>query len=232
MTDTQTTSAQAVQGSGSQGSSGQSQSLGDQLYGAQAAQQGNQQATQQQQSTQAAQAQPIIFDDRRAGETVQQYVDRLKGTLKSTNAEAAKWRNQVRALAGEEGAGNQGAQGAQHNGVPNELDQRIATLERELNQERQARKGERLTTALTGALSTAGAVNVARAVMLIPPTELVLDTSGAPTAESITAAISKLKAEMPMIFTDTVGNGDGGAGNAGAGEAEDFNAQIRRRAGR
>lgn len=237
------TSQDGAQGQGSgtqgqQGGQGNQQSLGDQLYG----QQG------QQGQSQSGTGEGQLLPGQKAGESLADYATRMTSELTRARQDAGKYRTRLRQYEGDgvdaegqtsggQGTQNsQGQQGGQGNqqgqgNQPDPVQARIDRLERELQAERNARKAERTTGSLTNALASAGAVNPARAVRLIDSEALQVGADGTPTQESVEAAIEALRAEMPQIFTDVRGSGDGGAGNAGAGDPDDFNAQIRRRAG-
>lgn len=242
MSDNQGASSQAGQqgqGSGTQasqgGGQGNQQSLGDQLYGSQG----------QQGQSQSGTGEGQLLPGQKAGESLADYATRMTSELTRARQDAGKYRTRLRQYEGDgvdadgqtsggqgqqQGQGQQGTQGNQQQGN-DPVAARIERLERELQAERNARKAERTTSSLTNALTNAGAINPARAVRLIDSEGLQVGSDGTPTPESVQEAIEALKAEMPTIFTDTRGSGDGGAGNAGAGEPDDFNAQIRRRAG-
>lgn len=241
MSDNQGAGSQAGQqgqGSGSQtsqgGGQGNQQSLGDQLYG----QQG------QQGQSQSGTGEDQLLEGQRAGESLADYAKRMNSELTRARNDAGRYRTRLRQYEGDDqGADNQGSgsqgnqqqgqqgtQGNQQQGT-NPLQERLDRLERELRDERNARKAERVTSSLTNALASAGAVNPARAVRLIDSDALQVGADGTLSPEVIEQAISDLRADMPQLFTDVRGSGDGGAGNAGAGDPDDFNAQIRRRAG-
>lgn len=243
MSDNQGATSQAGaqgQGSGTQasqgGGQGNQQSLGDQLFG----QQG------QQGQSQSGAGEGQLLAGQKPGESLADYATRMTSELTRARQDAGKYRTRLRQYEGDgvdaEGQtsggqgtqqqGQQGGQGNQQQGQPDPVAARIERLERELANERNARKAERTTSSLTSALTNAGAVNPARAVRLIDSEGLQVGSDGTPTPESVQEAIEALRLEMPQIFTDVRGSGDGGAGNAGAGEAEDFNAAIRRRASR
>lgn len=219
-------------GSGSQASQsdgqGNQQSLGDQLYG----QQG------QQGQNQPGAGEGQLLEGQRAGESLADYGRRMNAELVRARNDAGRYRTQLRQYEGDtsgnQGSGqqgqDQGAQQGQANPVA-QLTTAVQTLQRELADERAARKAEQVTTTITNALAAAGAVNPGRAVRLIDTTGLQAGSSGIPTTEAIAEAVDALKAEMPQIFGDVRGSGDGGAGNAGTGTPDDFNAQIRKRAG-
>jgi hypothetical protein len=151
--------------------------------------------------------------------------------LRQYEGEGAEADNQGSGTQGQGTQAQQGQQGQQGQTPLDTLSATVTRLERELQAERNERKAERITSSLTNALASAGAVNPARAARMIVATELQAGSDGTPTQESIEAAIDALRADMPQIFTDVRGSGDGGAGNTGSGESDDFNAQIRRRAG-
>lgn len=242
MSDNQGARSQAGQqgqGSGSQGSQGggqgNQQSLGDQLYGSQG----------QQGQSQSGTGEGQLLAGQKPGESLADYATRMTSELTRARQDAGKYRTRLRQYEGDgtdadgqtsggqgnQQQGQQGNQGNQQQGQPDPMAARLERLERELATERAARKSERTTSSLTNALTNAGAVNPARAVRLIDSEGLQVGSDGTPTQESVEAAIEALRAEMPQIFTDVRGSGDGGAGNAGGGEPDDFNAQIRRRAG-
>lgn len=242
MSDNQGAGSQAGQqgqGSGTQGSQGggqgNQQSLGDQLYGAQG----------QQGQSQSGTGEGQLLAGQKPGESLADYATRMTSELTRARQDAGKYRTRLRQYEGDgtdddgqtsggqgqRQQGQQGNQGNQQQGQPDPMQARLDRLENELKTERAARKSERVTSSLTNALTSAGALNPARAVRLIDSDALQAGADGTPTQEAIDEAINALKAEMPTIFGDVRGSGDGGAGNAGGGEPDDFNAQIRRRAG-
>lgn len=226
---------QQAQDSGSQGSQGTQsgqQSLGDQLYG--------QQGSQGQSQPGAGEGQ--LLEGQRAGESLADYAKRMNSELTRARSDAGKYRTRLRQYesedAGGEGNGQQANQGSENQQGQQAganplatLQATVSQLQRDLTNERNARKAERTTSSLTSALASAGASNAARAVRMIDTSELQTSSDGTPTPESIEQAIEALRADMPQLFSDVRGSGDGGAGNAGGGEPDDFNAQLRKRAG-
>jgi hypothetical protein len=231
MSDNQGASSQAgqqAQGSGSQGSQGgqssQQQSFSEQVFGQ--AQQGS--------GTQSGTEGASLLPGQNAGESLADYAARMTSELTRARQDAGRYRTELRKYQPAEG--QQGAQGQQAGAQGNDLSAitaEIATLKQELENERNARKSERTTTTLISALAQAGAVNPSRAARLIDTsTEVELAADGTPTPESVSAAIAKLKADTPGIFSDVRGSGDGGAGNIGQQAGTDFNDLIRQRARR
>ena len=208
--------------SGSQ--EGQAQSSGSQAGQTGSGQQGNP-------GSQAGQDYSgFRFEGQGEEESVPDFVSRILGDLTTARKQAATYRTRLN------GEGNQQAQQSQQatqqnqNGDQSNLAAQLLTLQRELAEERETRKAEKINSQLISALASAGAVNPAKAVRLIDLSDLDIDETGAIVDPG--AAVRTLKAEMPTIFTTSKGNGDGGAGNGGAGgNTSDMNSLIRRRAG-
>jgi hypothetical protein len=221
---------QQSQGSGSQGNQGSQQgqqSLGDQLYGQQSNQQGGQQGGQQGTSgNQSGTGQSQSFEGQRQGESLADYVARINSELGRARGDAARYRTSLRKYEGDTQQDGEGQTEFQR------LSKQFETLQRDLETERNARKADRLNSTLITALAEVGAVNPARAARLIDvDQELELGQDGTPTKESLAAAIANLQRDTPGIFKDVRGSGDGGAGNTGGVDPQDFNAAIRARAG-
>lgn len=225
---------QQSQGTGAQGNQSGQQgqpSLGDQVYGAQGSgnsQQGSGTQGRQgsQSGSQSGTGEAQRLEGQREGESLADYATRLNTDLKSARQDAGRYRTQLRQFQGDDTKGDDGLTEFQR------LQRQVETLSSDLVKERNDRKADRLGGALINALATAGAINPARAMRLIDVAkELELGQDGTPTADSMQGAIGKLKAEMPTIFTDVRGSGDGNAGNNGGADPNDFNAAIRARAG-
>jgi len=217
MTDSQGASSQAgqqAQGSGSQGSQGSQQgaqqSLSEQVLGKQETQTGSEN----------------LLPGQKPGESINDYSARLTTELERARKDAGRYRTELRQYTGDDAKDEQGLTEFQR------LSKTVETLQSQLANEQSARKAEKATSSIIAALADAGAINPTRAMRLIDTsTELELGQDGTPTPESVAGAIAKLKADMPTVFADIRGSGDGGAGNQGAGDPQDFNALIRRRAG-
>jgi len=161
------------------------------------------------------------------GETVEAYSSRLSKEVSDARKEAARYRTELRKLAGETTPGDDGLTDFQR------LQKQVENLQQDLTSERQARSKEKVSTSLISALAEAGAVNPTLAIRLIDTqTDLELGADGLPTPESIVSAVAGLATKMPQIFGDVRGSGDGGAGNAFQPESQDFNAMLRARARR
>jgi len=206
---------QQAQGSGSQESQGtqqqgtQQQSLSEQVLGKQGTQTGSD-----------------LLPGQKPGESIADYSARLTSELARARQDAGRYRTELRQYTGDDAKDEQGLTEFQR------LQKQVETLGSQLTQEQSARKAERIQSSVITALADAGALNPSRAMRLIDTsTELELGQDGTPTPESVAGAIAKLKTDMPTIFADMRGSGDGGAGNQGAGDPQDFNALIRRRAG-
>lgn len=218
-------------GQGGQNPGNNQPGFSEQVFGAPASQQG--QPTQQTQTTkptgtpQPGAEQGTRLEGQRDGETAEQFAQRLYQELSRTRKEAGNYRTQLRELKGDPEPGADGLTDYQR------LQGQVTQLANALKAERDARKAEQVSTSLIAALADAGAVNPSRAIRLIDvSTELELGQDGQPTPESVQGAISRLTQEMPGIFNDVRGSGDGGAGNQGGYDPNDFNAQLRARARR
>lgn len=195
---------------------------------------------QQGQGSQAGQTQEPYFNETfmHEGETVEQAFTRMQGALETARKQAAGYRQRLQGDSSGSQAGQSGNQGGQGNtqgqqgnsgqgqqGTDTEA--RIAALERALQTERQSNAESRTRTQLIEALSNEGAVNAARAVRLIDLDTLDIGDDG--TVTDPLGAVRALKADMPQIFQDTRGGGDGGSGNT-SGAGQSFNDLIRARA--
>lgn len=207
---------QASQANGQQGE--QSQSFSEQVFGP-----ANQKPTGNQQANDAG----VQLPGRKDGETIEAYATRMQSELTRARQDAGKYRTKLRDLTGEVDTGEDGLTEFQR------LQKQFETLSGQLNDERNARKTEKISTAIISALAEAGAASPTRTMRLVDTSkELELDDSGTPTPESLGAMVAKLQQEMPTLFFDVRGSGDGFPGNSTTGEPSDFNAMIRARAGR
>lgn len=227
----QSSSTQAGQSSQEQGKGSESPSFSESVFGKPGANgAAGTQTEAQNQGSQAGPGQGQRFEGMKEGETLEAFVTRTNQELARTRREAAQYRTKVRELAGDPTQDAEGLTEFQR------LQRQVEGLTNDLSAERNARKSERVSTALITALAEAGAVSPNRAMRLIDVSkELEIGQDGEPTPESVGEAVRKLAAEMPTIFGDVRGNGDGGAGNHGFGGAtdpNDFNAAIRARARR
>jgi hypothetical protein len=160
------------------------------------------------------------------GETAEQYITRINAELARARADAGKYRTELRSKVGDTEPGEDGKTEFQR------LQDQLGTLTKDLQAERQARKADKMQAQVVDALASAGAVSPARAARMLDIADADLSDDGTVAPEALQAAIFTLKSEMPQVFTDTRGNGDGGAGQqGGSAGTQDFNAMIRERAG-
>lgn len=227
------------QGAGSQ--AGQQGSAGSQA-GQQSAQGQSQQGSGSQagQSGQGEQqqAQEVRLAGMLDGETLQQAWDRINGALATTRKQAAGYRQRL-GVGTEDGGQQQQSDNQQGNGQGSGQQQqqaanspesaRIARLEAALLHEQGARRSEQIARQLTNALVAEGAINPELTLRMIDIETLDVGDDGK--IADAAGAVRVLKSQMPQIFGDLRGAGDGGAGGFGSTAPLDFNAMIRRKAG-
>lgn len=184
------------------------------------------QAPAAQQQGQQADAGTADFPGIKAGETPAQYVARMQRDLAEARQQAGKYRTELRTKVGDTTPNAEGKTEFQI------LQEQLGRVQSDLEAERQARKADKSQAQVVNALAEAGAVSPARCVKLLDFADGDIGADGSITPEALAHAVATLKAEMPQVFTDTRGSGDGGAGNGGYVPPVDFNEQIRARARR
>ena len=209
----QGTSGQAPQGA-AQGQ--QPESMTAQVFGQAPEQSGN--------DPQAADPQ-AMYPGIKQGETPTQWGQRMAKEASDARRDAGRYRTELRSKVGETTPGEDGKTEFQR------LQDQLGNLQGELEQERSARKADKMQAQVITALAEAGAISPVRIVRLLELADADIDTNGVVSPEALAYAISQLKSEMPQVFTDLRGTGDGGAGNQGP-TPIDFNDQIRQRARR